>query len=399
MSANKKKAVWIFAAGIAIGLLSLFTPAGRGNPDEGQHIIRNEFGEGEKDISLIATTQEGEIEVCYQVAERMYTEEEIADMIPKFLCCLEQEVLGENPSLNQVSSNLMFADSIDGYPFSISWQSSQPEIIGIEGDIKKEIIQDTEVILTAECEYETYEFEHRFPIVVVPGEANGSTTTQKILEALAIADENSLTEEYLALPSEINGHSVKWKERQEKKGIKMAAFCMGLSILFFFSDSIEGKKQERRRLEEIAEDYPEFTLKYSMLIGSGMTPRQAFERIGHSYTSVRGKKRLLYEEVLIGLRELESGVPERQVYENFGRRCGIRATEKFGNLMARNLRKGTEGLKCALRQEAAEAMEMHKEQVRKQGETAGTKLLFPMLVLLLIVMVIIMIPAFSSFNI
>ena len=44
-------------------------------------------------------------------------------------------------------------------------------------------------------------------------------------------------------------------------------------------------------------------------------------------------------------------------------------------------------------------MEMHKETVKKQGETAGTKLLFPMLILLLIVMVIIMVPAFSTFNI
>ena len=104
-------------------------------------------------------------------------------------------------------------------------------------------------------------------------------------------------------------------------------------------------------------------------------------------------------EVLIGVRELENGVAQREVYEHFGRRCGIRETQKFGNLMSRNLRKGSEGLKGALREEAAEAMELHKEQIKKQGETAGTKLLFPMLILLLIVMVIIMVPAFGTFSI
>ena len=140
-------------------------------------------------------------------------------------------------------------------------------------------------------------------------------------------------------------------------------------------------------------------MKCAMLIGSGMTLRQAFERIAKSYISSKNYTKALYEEVLIGVRELQSGVSERLVYEGFGRRCGIRETERFGNLMSRNLRKGSEGLKDALREEAIEAMEMHKETIRRQGETAGTKLLFPMLILLLIVMVMIMVPAFSTFSI
>ena len=159
------------------------------------------------------------------------------------------------------------------------------------------------------------------------------------------------------------------------------------------------KASARERAEEIRKEYPEFVLKCSMLIGAGMTIRQAFERLARSYQQGLVKKKALYEELIIGVRELGNGVPERLVYENFGKRCGIRETEKFGHIMSRNLKKGSDGLKKALREEAQEAMEMQKESVKKQGETAGTKLLFPMLILLLIVMVIIMIPAFSTFNI
>jgi len=140
-------------------------------------------------------------------------------------------------------------------------------------------------------------------------------------------------------------------------------------------------------------------MKCAMLVGAGMTPRQAFERLGKVYKENSSAKNSLYEEILVTNRELENRIAERRVYESFGRRCGIRETEKLGSMLSRNLTKGTEGLKNALREEAKEAMEIEKERIRKQGETAGTKLLFPMLILLLIVMVIIMIPAFSTFSI
>jgi len=71
---------------------------------------------------------------------------------------------------------------------------------------------------------------------------------------------------------------------------------------------------------------------------------------------------------------------------------------KFGTLLASNLRKGQEGLSALLREEASIAMAQRREIIRKKGETAGTKLLFPMLLLLLIVFVVIMVPAFSSFT-
>ena len=241
---------------------------------------------------------------------------------------------------------------------------------------------------------------HSFPIVLVPPVLTAKEEeTNKLKESLKAADMQSKTESYITLPSVINGDKVQWSKKRENKGIKIAGICVAIAILLFSSEAIEKKESSKKRLAEIKEDYPEFALKCSMLIGAGMTMRQTFEKIAKSYVANSMHKRALYEEITVGLRELESGVPERQVYERFGRRCGIRETEKFGNLMSRNLRKGSEGLKNALRQEAREAMDMHKEQIRRKGETAGTKLLFPMLILLLIVMVIIMVPAFSTFNI
>lgn len=400
MSANRKKGMLVLVVGLFIMVLSVILPGGKENMKENDLLERKEFGEGETRVSLIAVSEHGETLIDYSVAERKFTEAEIEEMLPKFLEELVFVAIGENTSPEQIHMSLNLVEEVEGYPFYISWSSDRSDLVGAEGNIKEEIKSDTPVILTAELEYEEWIYEHSFPVVLVPQKYTPIEEWTRMLEdALIGADAKSSYGEYMTLPTDVSGTSVKWKEKTENRGIQIGGFCIAIAILFFFSDSVEEKEKAKKRLRQIRKSYPEFVLKCAMLIGAGMTTRQTFERLGRAYYNNSKQTNLLYEEVLIGMREMENGVAERQVYENFGRRCGIRETEKLGNMLSRNLRKGSDGLKSALREEAKEAMEMQKEQIRKQGETAGTKLLFPMLILLLIVMVIIMVPAFSTFSI
>ena len=70
---------------------------------------------------------------------------------------------------------------------------------------------------------------------------------------------------------------------------------------------------------------------------------------------------------------------------------------KFSTLLSQNIRKGSNDLLYVLRQEADNAFVERKNVAKKLGEEAGTKLLLPMMMMLCIVMVIIMIPAYFSF--
>lgn len=399
MTTNQKRGVWVIVLGIGIAIISLLLPMG-GHVDGENRIQRNEYGEGDIEVSLVADSSYGESEIIYNIPERIYTKEEIEGMLPEFIENLENEARGENASMEQISMDMNLTEEIKGYPFIVTWYADSYEYIGTDGKIKEGIEEATPVVLTAEIEYEDYSYQHNFSVVLVPESLSSSEYWLKTLvEALENAQESSRQEKFLSLPKEINGEDVKWKEKHANPGVKIAGLCGMVGVLLCFADLIEKKEQDKKRKQEIQREYPEFAMKCAMLIGSGMTLRQAFERIAKSYISSKNYTKALYEEVLIGVRELQSGVSERLVYEGFGRRCGIRETERFGNLMSRNLRKGSDGLKDALREEAIEAMEMHKETIRRQGETAGTKLLFPMLILLLIVMVMIMVPAFSTFSI
>ena len=87
------------------------------------------------------------------------------------------------------------------------------------------------------------------------------------------------------------------------------------------------------------------------------------------------------------------GVSESDAYAAFGRACRTHAYIKLGNLMSQNVRKGGEYFMQMLREEVGEAF----AQRRKRGEEAGTKLLLPMIMMLGIVLIIIVVPAFMSF--
>lgn len=107
----------------------------------------------------------------------------------------------------------------------------------------------------------------------------------------------------------------------------------------------------------------------------------------------------MYEELLVTCREMEAGVSEAAAYQNMSIRCGLPCVVKFTALLHRYTQSGAAGLKQALYEETGTALQERKERARRMGEEAGTKLLLPMTMMLLVVMAMIMMPAFASFGV
>ena len=96
--------------------------------------------------------------------------------------------------------------------------------------------------------------------------------------------------------------------------------------------------------------------------------------------------------------EMNTGVPERSAYELFARRCDTKEYLKLASLLSQNVKKGTTDILKLLEQESQSAFEQHKNLAKKKGEEAGTKLLFPMILMLMTVMAMLMFPAIVSFQ-
>lgn len=132
-----------------------------------------------------------------------------------------------------------------------------------------------------------------------------------------------------------------------------------------------------------------------------MSTRNAFSKLAADYKKRRnagGKKRFVYEEVIMAVRKMETGTSEEEAYEYFAKRCEPGCYRKLVSIILQNQKKGMEGLKESLSVEAGNAFEERKQEATRLGEEAGTKLLLPMMMMMGVVLMIIVIPAYFSFG-
>ena len=157
-------------------------------------------------------------------------------------------------------------------------------------------------------------------------------------------------------------------------------------------------QREKQRREELLREYPSMISKFTMLLSTGTTLKNAWEKIVQNYEMQKEQlgKQEVYEEMLLTYREMQGGVSEAEAYEKFGKRCGITVYVKFGAMLAQNLRKGSKGISDILRMEAIQSFENRKSTAKRLGEEAGTKLLMPMMGMLMVVLIMVMVPAFLT---
>lgn len=393
MKKNVKNALLTLVIGGGVALLLTAFP--KGGAVQGDRILRNEYGKGPLEIEMEVSGEQFQTQMTYHLEERRYTAQEIEEMLPSFIEELERNVIGEENEDGKVKGELHFVQQLQGYPFTVSYETDRPDLIGKEGERLGESKEGTVVEIAASILYEEFRYLHIFYVELLPEEKNLKELWKKRLEEYLTYQEEAQREEaYVYLPQELEGERLRWKVKKSSKAGIVLLLSIVVSAVMFSSEYIQKKEDSKKRTEALQDAYPAFALRYSMLVSAGLTLRQALLKIAQGADA----QKPLYQEIIRGVHELEAGISEGNVYENIGRRCNTPQMRKFGTLLASNLRKGQEGLSALLREEASIAMAQRREIIRKKGETAGTKLLFPMLLLLLIVFVVIMVPAFSSFT-
>lgn len=371
---------------------------------DGIRYPRNKAGEGKTDTTLVANLEKEKIEIPLQIEEEKYTEEELEVLYEEYILALEKEILNENASFEKVESDMNFPQRLSEFPFTNEWECSDYSLLNSDGSFgERRAEAEGEIVqITATISYFEWRRSYVFPIRVYPKKLSSSEARkERLLEEIMLSDEKSRHDSYLQLPSMLDGEEIFWKEKSADSSISLLFLFLAAAVIFYFFRDQEVYKEAEKRKEELQREYPEIVSKLTLLLGAGMTLRKAFERIALTYLkNGKGqKKRYVYEEIVILYHEIAGGVSEIKAYENFGKRCNVQAYLKLSTLLTQNIQKGSVGLLQLLNEEAKEAFQMRKNSARKKGEEAGTKLLIPMTLLLMVVMVIIMVPAFLSFQI
>ncbi len=360
-----------------------------------------------EELEVALEGEEGRYPVELEVAEQNYSAEEIQELFGRVIRQIEPMILGENESLDRIEHDMNLLTKVQDEPVEIAWELDRYDVMNIRGELQREYLTEegTLVRLSAVLTYSEDREEqamYQCSACVYPERLIGKEKdNSQIKEAIQKEEEESRTQKEWKLPVSLLGRKASYYPKMDSRGLTLVIMAILIGILLYAQEIQNREKEREKRRRQMITDYPEVVNKTTLFIGAGMTVKRAWRKIVEDYErqkDIQGE-RYVYEEMKRTCYEMERGVAEAESYENFGRRCGIQVYVRFGALLSQNLRKGTKGMVQILKAEASQAFEERKARAKQLGEEAGTKLLLPMFLMLAIVLVIVIVPAFLSVQI
>jgi len=396
-----RNAAICFAIVFACNLVALGLELSKmGVVDQSVNLVEREDYQGNVKTYSLELKRDDEIEVIeLSVYPLQYSEEEFIEEVEALQPWIKEKMLGENKDLSQINRNLDLPVSDENNLFSIEWTSSEPEYCTSYGKLQPDMLDayfkgnntGLHVVLSACVTYNEYSVLYDYPITIIPPE-KVDVLLDEIREQLMLIESENREEKLLTLPSDIEGVFISVEE-PTNSSLKMMIVCIiicAVTLILRRSKRLEAIDQ---RNNQLIMQYPRFVNKLCMLLGTGMTIKSCFEQ----FVFEEKEHSVLKEEIAYMLQELASGIDEAVVYESVGLRLALPGYLRLMNHISQNLRMGTADLIALLEDEVHNSLVSKREYAKKRGEQASTKLLFPMVVLLLVVMVIIVFPAIYAF--
>ncbi|MDU6266071.1 MAG: hypothetical protein E6600_16360 [Anaerocolumna aminovalerica] len=371
----------------------------------GSYIKRPGENEGSKSITLDVLVSEDngpilEEEITLEVKEAEYDTQELERKFAYGKQYIDKKVLGNNVNADEIRTNLNFVTGIPETKIRVSWETNNIKLIDKDGTVYNKSLLNSELVeVTATLSYKDTKELYTMFFKVFPKEYTKEELVRiRLQEILREEDINSKKETVFKLPNSIDEQKVTWAEKEDHTTAILFIFGTLAGVLIFIIMDQNLISLVDKRNKEMLMDYPEIINKFTLLVGAGMSLSNAWIKIAKDYKEKIAKKRFAYEEINITASELMLGTSEVIAYERFGRRVKLLPYLRFSSLIAQNVKKGSGELLNQLELEAAEAFEERKELAKRLGEEAATKLLIPMVLMLLIVLSIIMVPVMLSFG-
>ena len=390
MREGKNRNIKLSASMVLAGII-LFLLSGKRPTDFTEtKVTRNNPGKGAERFELEAIVDDIRVEgIDVKVQERDYTPEECRKLFENCREELIKSVLNDNSDLKTVTKDLRFEETLKGYPFSFEYETDSPDKIDSAG----EIIADKPftAIIRIKGNYGDFNDSYVVRVKVTPeDDIKRRVYRQRILSMLSETGQNS---ENVALPTEVGGIDVKYQTAEKKKEPAFLILGAVAAAAVLLGAARDEKAKREAYKKAILREYPTVLKKISLYLSSGMNLRNIWQAVYEEGVKKKGKDNPFYKEMGVSLNELSSGISEGLVYTRFGERIKEPEIIRFTALLSQNLKKGSSRLKELLNEEAGKAFMAKKQRAVKEGEEAGTKMLIPMILLLIDVMIIIVVPA------
>ena len=345
------------------------------NPGFDGTLFRRELGKGSyiEELELKSDVYKGTVEL--EIEEKQPTKNEAKKFLEKAKKKLMQLFLGENKALEQVMSDVILQDAYQDGMVAAEWSFDDYTYIGTDGVIKENELDEPELVeATVVLTCGEYQQIYRFSMQLCPC----SVETEKGLrrEIQKKIRQQPLEKSEITLPSDIAGIPLQWKKTGNMDGAMLSILGIVVCFLLPYGQKLEEQKQKKIILEKRKKDYPMLVEELSLFLAAGV--QEGYELW----------KKLSYE--------MRDGVREADAIMRFGKESGRKEYKKLALLLEQNRRQGSQHMIQQLEQENLIAFEMRKNQVKREGEEASVKLLFPMMGMLGIVIVVLILPAMMT---
>lgn len=313
---------------------------------------------------------------------------------------LETIFLGQNTSLDHVTMDLHMPTQIGDSEVAVQWYLDSWKYLEPDGTLKNEGLEEPVWIqVQALLSFGEENLTWNRTIQICPPEAPDTAMMVRMLQ-YQLQECQVGYEETVQLPVEVSEQAVTWYPQRDTRWL-WTTLLTGAALCGLWTGKKREDEQRQQKYERKMQlAYPDIVNRLSLYMGAGISIRNAWERIIRGYEKQRqmtGNSEDAYEQMKLALRQMQNGVAETVAYEQFGVDCRLSSYLKLGTLLSQNLRLGTGNLAEMLKAEAKDAFEERKALARKIGEECESRLLLPMLLMLLSILIMIMYPAVSSF--
>lgn len=377
--------------------------------EEIKGIQRPGFGEEEKFLPVEAHLKYKGYEMIQdmtiKVKQKALDDKEKLKLLNHYKIELGKLILGENEDADHISKPLNLLERDRDTGITVNWVSDHPELISEKGETDLIGAEDNQTVtlqaeLTLDDVSVTQDYRLKLDTDAEREDYERSMAGRLDESIIRSASAGGLPE--IALPQDLgDGIRVTWYAGTESGGSLLAPVLFPALLIVYLKRYDPMNREIREAEESVIRDLPEFINKLVLLLNAGLVVSTAFSKIAEDYEQLyqsgisekHRKKRYLYEELLeIQKRVTRSNTSLIRELKEFSQRCGVREMVRLTAVIADNWNKGST-LAEKLQGEGELLWIGRKKRAEEKGRLAETKLTFPLMILLIVLILITIAPA------
>lgn len=368
---------------------------------------RNLFGEGTKEVLISLKEKKRQKNITYKLREQELSSVQISQIYNRFFRQLKKKMTGKNSGLDKVTTALNLPDSIDGYPFEITYEFLEDGYIWLDGTLNEKEQsklgkgESYKTTITVKASYRKYEQSRKYTIRIFSEEdVEQHGLFYKAEQYLKKKEAQSRYKDEVKLPDSYGKVRIETDENGAGSwGVLLLVLSIGLFIPVH--NYLKLRETGEKCQAEAERDFHIIVHLLTLYMGAGLSFFSAVRRIGRSYQKQKdrdGQKKYAFERILLMEQQMNNGVSQREACYNWGMQFKTGSYQKLSLILIQSFTKGARDAAMLMEAEEREAFSKRIDKAKKEGEEASTRLLFPMILLLGEVMLLVMYPALIRFQ-